>query len=115
MFSTSLVALGVAHDHVAAVLDCSVRRTKPVTIGIPSVLQRHAELLGEERGDLVLEALARLVGERQVGGIGADPEGGARHEIGQLRAAGPAPPSRTAARPSDAPGPQPMQAFSASV
>ena len=57
---------------------------------IPGVLQLAPERLGEELGDLVLEALARLVGERQVGRVGADPEGGARDEVGQLRRA-PAP------------------------
>jgi hypothetical protein len=82
-----LIALGVSHDHVAAVRSERAPH-EAARHREPDVFQLAPEVLGEELGEAVLETFAALIAEGHICRIGADPESRLRDQVGRLRRSG---------------------------
>ncbi len=78
-----VVTLAGADDHVAALGEQRVAR-EAGSLREPRILDRDAELVAEDVGDLVLEALLLLVGEGKVRRVGAHAQDLAVDEIGAM-------------------------------
>ena len=68
-----IVSLRNPHDHVATI---GIQRIAHEAGGARVIFigERFAELVGKKRGDFVLEPLAGLIRERQIPGVGTDPQ-----------------------------------------